>query len=149
MATPTTKQKPQGTARHRAATQTEDAVEQTRRKAAQFALSVLDFEKTTFDNTFKLIDKLQKQTETLVKTYVGKAEWMPEEGRAMVQDWTRMLQSNRREFLKTVDKSFEYMTQYVRRLEEKPQAAKPRSAKLVGATPKKRVVARKAPATLA
>ncbi|MBI2432762.1 MAG: hypothetical protein HYV26_07830 [Candidatus Hydrogenedentes bacterium] len=127
----------------------EETADQTRKRAAKLALSVIDFEKTTFDNAFKMIDKLQKQTEELLKDYIGNASWMPKEGKAVVDEWTRMLQGSRREFLKTVDKSFEHLSEYVKRVQDGKQVVASKKVvarKVAKAKPRKRVMPKAAAA---
>ena len=121
----------------------EESMELTRQRG--LVLSVIELEKATFDHTFKLVDRLQKQTEDVVKEYVEKAEWMPQEGRTMVEEWTRMLQQTRKEFLKTVDKSFVHVSDYIKRIQdgkETPATKKPAAAKKAVAA-KKATAARK------
>ena len=129
----------------------EESTVHTRHGAVRVALSIIELEKTTFDNTFQLVDRVQRRTEALVKEYLAAAEWMPREGRAMLEEWTRMLQTTRKEFVKTVDQSFVHMTEYVKRLEEAvPDTAPKKSAAAkpaVKAAPRKKVVAKAAPAS--
>jgi hypothetical protein len=118
----------------------EDTADQTRRRAAKLALSVVDFQKTTFDNTFKVITQLQEQSEKIVTSMLNDADWMPKEGKAVVKEWTNLLKSARRDFEKTVDRSFDLISDLLERVGD----AKP--AKKKKAAAKKKTAAKKKPA---
>jgi len=79
-------------------------------------LSVIDFQKTTFDNTFKVITQLQEQSEKVIQNLAEDAGWLPKEGVAIVKEWLRMLRAGRADFQKTVDKSFDLVTDYFERV---------------------------------
>ena len=121
----------------------EETASSTGRRACKLVLSVIDFQKTTFDNTFKIISQLQEQSEKMVGSMVTDSAWVPSEGKGVVKEWIKMLQSGRSEFRKTVDKSFDLLTDYFERVQKsgaleagaaKKAPAKKRAAK---AAPKK------------
>lgn len=129
----------------------EETAEQARNRAAKLAVSIIAFQKSTFDGTFKVLSQVQKQSEDFVADYLGKASWMPKEGQAVVNEWTKMLQGGRKDFQKTVDKSFDLISTYVKRVSngtaasakaELKKAAKKRPAKK--ARPRKPVALKKA-----
>lgn len=129
----------------------EDAAASTGRQACKLVLSVIDFQKTTFDNTFKIISQLQEQSEKMVGSMVTESSWVPSEGKGVVKEWIKMLQSGRNEFRKTVDKSFDLLTDYFERVQKSgalEAGAAKKSAKK--AAPKKaaakKAAAKKAPA---
>ena len=94
----------------------EDAAAGTQRRATKLMLSVIDFKKTTFDNTFKVITQLQEQSEKVIQNLAEDAGWLPKEGVAIVKEWLRMLRAGRADFQKTVDKSFDLVTDYFERV---------------------------------
>ncbi len=96
----------------------DEAASSTGRKACKLVLSVIDFQKTTFDNTFKIISQLQEQSEKMVSTMVTDSHWVPKEGKAVVKEWVQMLQTGRSDFRKTVDKSFDLLTDYFERVQK-------------------------------
>ena len=73
----------------------EESVDQTRQRAAKLAGNVVDFQKTTFDNTFKVVDKVQGQSEDLLANLLLDAEWMPREGKTVVREWSKLLKGAR------------------------------------------------------
>jgi len=68
---------------------------------------MVEFNKTTFDNSFKAMVMLQEQTETMINTMLGQATWLPEEGRKAIKDWVKAYKKGRDEFKKLVEESFE------------------------------------------
>ena len=130
----------------------EETAEHTRRRAAQVALSVVDFQKTTFDTTFKMVSEFQKQSENAVSKLLKGSSWLPKEGKAVVDEWVHLLRTSRTDFDKTVGKSFDLITEYLKRVESegtKKSAKKPKKAAAKKATVKKataKKVAAKKPA---
>lgn len=124
----------------------EETAEHTRRRAAQVALSVVDFQKTTFDTTFKLVSQFQKQSEDAVSKLLKSSSWLPKEGKEVVDEWVHLLRTSRTDFDKTVNKSFALITDYLKRVESegaKKKSAKPAKKK---AAAKKPAAKKKAPA---
>lgn len=121
----------------------EGTVDHTVLRAMKLALTVIDFQKTTFDNTFKLLQQLQEQSEKMVQELVKHAAWMPPEGKALVDEWVRTLRGGRSEFKKSVDKSFDLITDYFERV-QKEAKKKPAPKKRPAA--KKKAAAKKKPA---
>ena len=98
--------------------QAEETREQARRKAIEAALGLVDFQQKTFDGTFKLIKQFQSHSEKAVKDMAHKAEWMPEEGKEVVDEWVNTLRRGSAEFQKVVDKSFDLFENYLERVKE-------------------------------
>ena len=67
---------------------------------------ILDFNKTTFDNTFNAMVLLQEQTEKVVSSLMEQATWIPAEGKKAMNDWVDTFKKGRGEFKKVVDESF-------------------------------------------
>jgi len=67
---------------------------------------MVEFNKTTFDNSFKTMVMLQEQTETMVNTLLGQATWLPEEGKKVINDWVKAFKKGRDDYKKLVDQSF-------------------------------------------
>ncbi len=67
---------------------------------------ILDFNKTTFDNTFNAMVLLQEQTEKVVTSLMEQAPWIPAEGKKAMNEWVDTFKKGRGEFKKVVDESF-------------------------------------------
>lgn len=70
------------------------------------AKQIIDFNKTTFDNTFDTIKVLQDHTEKTVGLFLGKADLFPEEGKKVIKDWVKSYKKGREDFKSAVDDSF-------------------------------------------
>lgn len=73
---------------------------------------MIDFNKTSFDNTFSAMVLLQEQTEKMVNSFMEQANWLPEEGRKILNDWLISYKKGRDEFKRTVDESFKKVEEY-------------------------------------
>jgi len=106
----------------------EETADETRRRAARLALSVLDFQKTTYDHTFKLVSQLQERSESAVSGVLHDAGWLPGEGKAVVKEWVHLMKSSRSDFNKTMGKSFDLITEYLKRVEKEAHKASAKPA---------------------
>ena len=73
---------------------------------------MLDFQKTTFDNSFKAMATLQEQGEKMVNMFVEQAPWLPNEGKQVVIDWVNAYRKGRDEFKNIVESNFEKVQEY-------------------------------------
>jgi hypothetical protein len=113
----------------------------TKEKAAQQAAALVKLQKRTFDATFKLISRIQQRSEEMLGDYVDGSEWLPEEGRQIVKDWSSMLEEGRAEFQKTMDHSYDLATNYFERVGKAKGRSTARKKK--GTTKKKAAAKRK------
>ena len=74
--------------------------------SSKIAKQMIDFQKTTFDNTFNAMALLQEQAESMASTILDQATWMPEEGRKAINDWLKAYKKGREDFKKGVDENF-------------------------------------------
>jgi len=72
----------------------------------KIAKQMVDFHKTTFDNTFNAMSILQEQTERMVGMFLEQSPWVPEEGRNAIQDWVKAYKKGRSDFKTSADDSF-------------------------------------------
>jgi gas vesicle protein len=80
--------------------------------AAKITKQMIDFQKTTFDNTFNAMVMLQDQAERMSKTLLEQATWLPEEGRKAIRDWVDAYKNGREEFKKHVDDNFKKVEEF-------------------------------------
>lgn len=110
----------------------------------QIARQMIQFTKTTFDNTFDAITVLQEQTEKLIGTYLEQAPIIPAEGKKAITDWMKAYKKGREEFKTAVDDNYkkveESLTDYYKggksETADEPKAAKVSLAKKVIKEPK-------------
>lgn len=119
---------------------------QTQARAAKLATSVVEFQKTTFDNGVDALGRLQKRSDQMIKRMVKEAGWMPGEGKEVVEEWVSTMEKARADFKKATDKSFDLLLKYLKRLEKSSGAAKPKKASTAKKAVTKKPAKRKAKA---
>jgi polyhydroxyalkanoate synthesis regulator phasin len=85
----------------------------------KMAKQLIDFNKATFDNTFNAMVLLQEQTEKMVNTFMAQANFLPEEGKKMLNEWVQAFQKGREDFKKAVDESFGKVEAYFTEADKK------------------------------
>lgn len=73
---------------------------------------MIDFQKATFDNSFKAMTTLQEQGEKMVNMFIEQAPWLPEEGRTAVTEWINAYKTGRDNFKDTVESNFNKVTDF-------------------------------------
>jgi len=72
----------------------------------QIFKQMIDFNKATFDNSFKAMVMVQEQTEKMVSTILDQATWLPEEGKKAIKEWANACKKGSEDFKKAVDDNF-------------------------------------------
>ncbi|MCU0575960.1 MAG: hypothetical protein MUD15_03930 [Desulfobacterota bacterium] len=67
---------------------------------------IVDFQKSTFTNSFNAVVMLQDQTEKMMNTFLSQATWVPQDVRKVVGDWVETCKKGREEFKSSVDENF-------------------------------------------
>jgi len=76
------------------------------------AKQMIDFNRTTFENTFGAFCMFQEQSEKLVNSFIEQADWIPGEGKKAVADITALFRKGCSEFKRAVDENFGRMEAY-------------------------------------
>jgi hypothetical protein len=92
--------------------------------SAKIAKQMIDFQKTTFDNTFSAMVMMQEQTERMANTILEQAAWMPEEGKKAVSDWVKAYKKGREDFKKAVDENFKKVEDFFTSFDSTQKAKK-------------------------
>ncbi len=72
----------------------------------QIAKQMIQFSKTSFDNTFDAMTALQEQTEKMMAMYLDQAPLLPEEGKKVINDWLKTYKKGRVDFKAAVDENY-------------------------------------------
>ncbi len=113
-------------------------------QTAELAVSLVKLQRSAFDKVLKVATKVQERADKAVKDRVQEAEWMPNEGKDIVKEWSRTLEDGRAEFQKTVDKSYDLLRGYFERVaKEQKTSGKKSPAAEVKAPVKKKPAAKK------
>ncbi len=74
-----------------------------------YARQMIDFQKTTFDNTYNTIVKIQDQAEKMTFDVLGQMPWVTEEGKKALGESARMFKNARDDYKKVVADGFTKM----------------------------------------
>ncbi len=74
--------------------------------AAKLGLQVLDFQKSTFNNTYNTFLKIQEQTEKIADSFMKDNSAIPAEGRKILDEWRLVLKKGQNEIKKSIDEGF-------------------------------------------
>ncbi len=85
---------------------------------------MIDFQKTTFDNSFNAMVMLQEQAERMSNTLLDQATWMPAEGKKVVNDWVKAYKKGREDFKKVVDDNFKMVEAFFASFDKAPKTKK-------------------------
>ena len=73
---------------------------------------MIDFQKATFDNSFKAMTTLQEQGERMVCMFLEQASWLPDEGKKVVTNWIETYKKGRTDFRDSVEENFDKVQAY-------------------------------------
>jgi len=73
---------------------------------------MIDFQKTTFDNSFNAMSTLQEQGEKMMSAFLEQAVFLPDEGKAAVKKWIDAYKEGRAKFKEAVDENFKKVEAY-------------------------------------
>jgi len=73
---------------------------------------MMDFYKTSFNNSFNTMMMLQEQMERLGAMYWGQMGNLPEEAKKGVAEWTKSYKKNCEDFKKVMDDGFKKLESY-------------------------------------
>jgi gas vesicle protein len=73
---------------------------------------MIDFHKSTFQNSYNAIVMLQDQTEKMLSTFLSQANWVPQDFKKVMGEWTTTYKKGRDEFKKSVDENFKRVDDY-------------------------------------
>lgn len=129
-------------------TRLKDSSAKAKTQSFDLAISMAKLQQSALDQAFKQLANLQKRSDKLIKNYVQKADWMPSEGKNIVEEWSRMLNSGRDDFQQTMDKSYDLLKNGLERVKkDQKTATKKKTTAKKTATKKKPTAAKKKAAT--
>ncbi|MBU1168644.1 MAG: hypothetical protein KKD44_03680 [Proteobacteria bacterium] len=74
--------------------------------ASKIGLQILDFQKSTFNNTYNTLVKIQEQSEKITDSLLKDNSAIPAEGRKIVDEWKLVFKKGQNELKKSIDESF-------------------------------------------
>ncbi len=85
---------------------------------------MIDFYKTSFDNSFSAMMMLQEQMERMTNMYWGQMVNLPDEAKKGLADWTKSYKKNCEDFKKMMDESFKKLESFIAEAEKSEKMAK-------------------------
>ena len=76
------------------------------------AKQVVQFYKTTFDNSFRTMVMLQEQAEKLMKTFIVQVPGMSDEGKKVLDQWMGAYKKGREDFKKAMDEGYSKVDEF-------------------------------------
>lgn len=80
----------------------------------QIAKQMIQFNKSAFDNSFKAMSLVSDQNEKMLEAFLGQANWLPEEGRKALKEWTMSYKQGCDTFKKQVDENYEKVEAFLK-----------------------------------
>jgi hypothetical protein len=78
----------------------------------QAVRQMIDFQKSSFDNSFNAMVMIQEQAEKMAETFLDQAKWLPDDGKSVLNQWISAYKKGRAEFKKSVDENFQKVDEY-------------------------------------
>jgi len=78
----------------------------------EFMKLMIDFNKTSFENTFNGIKGMQEQTEKMILGMVEKQSSLPEPVKKSVLEWVGTMKKSREEFKSTMDSNYKKLREF-------------------------------------
>ncbi len=99
---------------------------------------LVKFQKSSTKAGLDVVAKVQEYTEKSLRNAMQEADWAPEEGKEVVDEWARMMGSGIDEFNRVIDKSFDLVLKLIDRIEkDRKEKAKPEAKASTSSAPKK------------
>lgn len=92
--------------------------------AAKIGLQVLDFQKSTFNNTYNTLLKLQEQSEKMAESFMKDNAAIPDEGRKILDEWKLVMKKGQTEIKKSIDEGFSKAESFFTESTQSTKAAK-------------------------
>lgn len=78
----------------------------------QIVKQVIDFQKSSFDNSFEAMKIIQEQTEKAADAFLSQTNLIPEDGKKVLNQWHDAYVKGAEDFKKVVDDSFQKVEDY-------------------------------------
>ena len=72
----------------------------------QIIKQMVEFNQSAFDNAYEAIVTIQDQTEQIAGKMMEQADWMPAEGRKVIDNWVDVFKTSRQNFKVQVDNNY-------------------------------------------
>ena len=73
---------------------------------------MLQFNKSTFDNSFTAMLTVQEQNEKMINTFLDQAAWIPEEGKNLIREWVAAYKKGITDYKDLADTNYKKVVDY-------------------------------------
>jgi len=73
---------------------------------------MLQFNKSTFDNSFSAMITVQEQNEKMVSTFLEQAAWIPDEGKNLIREWVAAYKKGISDYKGMADANYKKVVDY-------------------------------------
>lgn len=73
---------------------------------------MIEFQKTTFNNTFNTMVMWQDQSEQMLNTFLEQNPMLPKQNKDAINEWLKVCQKARNDYKKTIDESFKNLESF-------------------------------------
>jgi hypothetical protein len=77
-----------------------------------FVKQMMDFQKSTMENSFNALKMVQEQTEKVARSFIDQANWIPAEGKKVLDQWVTAYKKGQEDYKKVVDDNFKKVEDY-------------------------------------
>ncbi|MEQ8180608.1 MAG: hypothetical protein ABRQ30_00740 [Smithellaceae bacterium] len=85
----------------------------------QLTRQLMDFNKSAFDQSYKMIKILHDQTENIVLRFLERSNWITEDGKKVVKEWAKVCKKGSEYFKDCADENYKKIADYCTRSENK------------------------------
>lgn len=84
----------------------------------QITKQLMDFNKITFDNAFNTMTILHDKTADIVLRFLERANWITEDGKKVINEWTKSCKKGSEYFKGYADENYKKIADYFTREEK-------------------------------
>lgn len=85
----------------------------------QLAKQLVDFNKSLFDHNFQMMKILYNQTENIFLRFLERSNWITEDGKKIINEWTNTCKKSNEYFKGYADENYKKIADYFTREEKK------------------------------
>lgn len=78
----------------------------------KFMKQILEFNQTSFNNTYNTLVMLQEQAEKMAATLVDHPTLLPEDGKEIIKEWLNLFKQHQADYKETVNENFKNLINY-------------------------------------
>lgn len=73
---------------------------------------MFELNQASFNNSFQMVAMLQDQIQRFTRSAINQAEWLPADGRKVIENWVEAYRTGRDNFKEQVDEGYRKVEKY-------------------------------------